>query len=75
MILDLHGLSHYDAINLVEDTLLLRSAKGNVDLTVITGKSPTLQNKIINEVCNRWGFTYSIPSDNQGQIYIQFIKL
>ena len=75
MTLDLHGLSHYDAINLVEDTLLLQSTKGNVNLTVITGKSSILQNKIINEICNRWGFIYSIPSDNQGQIDIQFIKL
>ena len=43
MKVDLHGMPHSEAIEKVEEIMLLNSAKGSVDLTVITGNSPSLQ--------------------------------
>lgn len=75
MIIDLHGLKHKEAIELVEDTLLLNSVKQpNVDIKVITGNSPRLQNKIIG-ICKQWGFSYFVTSQNIGEIRIQYIRL
>jgi hypothetical protein len=75
MTIDLHGLKHKDAIELVEDTLLLNSVKqDNVDVKVITGNSPSLQNKVI-KICEQWGFDYFTTSQNLGEIRIQYTKL
>jgi hypothetical protein len=75
MVIDLHGLKHKDAIELVEDTLLLNSVKQpNVDIKVITGNSPRLQNKVI-QVCEQWGFDYFTTSQNLGEIRIQYTRL
>ena len=56
MKVDLHGMPHSEAIEKVEEIMLLNSAKGSVDLTVITGNSPSLQSKIINQICDKHGF-------------------
>ena len=56
MRVDLHGMPHSEAIEKVEEIMLLNSAKGSVDLTVITGNSPSLQSKIINQICDKHGF-------------------
>tara|TARA_B100000925_G_C21670768_1_gene329728 strand:+ start:213 stop:440 length:228 start_codon:yes stop_codon:yes gene_type:complete len=72
--IDLHGMNHDDASELVEDTLLMASVKGDFDYKVITGQSKAMRRKIIG-VCERWGFGYNIPANNQGEINIQFNKL
>lgn len=72
--IDLHGMNHDDASELVEDTLLMASIKGDFDYKVITGQSKAMRDKIIG-VCERWGFGYNIPAMNQGEINIQFNKL
>ena len=72
--IDLHGMRHNDAIELVEDTLLAASVKGDFDYKIITGQSKAMRDKIIG-VCERWGFGYNIPANNQGEINIQYNKL
>jgi hypothetical protein len=75
MIIDLHGLKHKEAIELVEDILLSNSLyQPNVDIKVITGNSPRLQTKVI-EICKQWGFSYFVTSQNLGEIRIQYIRL
>ena len=48
--IDLHGKSHEDAIIIVEEYLLMNSFDNSLDLELITGNSPVLQNKIINNI-------------------------
>ena len=55
--------------------MLLNSTKGSVSLKVITGNSPVMQNKIINQICNKYGFSYYIPPHNPGEMIIQYEKL
>ena len=55
--------------------VFLNSTKGSVSLTVITGNSPVMQNKIIDQICNKYGFSYYIPPHNPGEMIIQYEKL
>jgi heterodisulfide reductase subunit A-like polyferredoxin len=41
-----------------------------VDVTIITGNSPKLQERIIEDVLERHGFNYYIPGWNIGQIIV-----
>ena len=50
MKVDLHGMNHNEAIEKVEEIMLVNSAKGSVDLTVVTGNAPSLQAKIITRL-------------------------
>ncbi len=75
MKIDLHGKTHPEGLELIEEYMLLNSVKGNVSLHVITGNSPIMQKKIINQICNKYGFSYYIPSHNLGEIIIQYEKL
>ena len=75
MEIDLHGKTHPEGLELIEEYMLLNSAKGSVSLTVITGNSPVMQNKIINQICNKYGFSYYIPQHNPGEMIIQYEKL
>ena len=50
-IIDLHGLSHEESLIKVEEYLLLNSFDNDLDLELITGQSPKLQEKIINQIC------------------------
>ena len=75
MKIDLHGMPHSEAIEKVEEIMLLNSAKGSVDLTVITGNSPALQNKIISQICKEYGFSYYKPPHNAGELVIQYEKI
>ena len=45
MKIDLHGKTHPEGLELIEEYMLLNSAKGSVNLTVITGNSPVMQKK------------------------------
>ena len=75
MKIDLHGKTHPEGLELIEEYMLLHSVKGSVSLHVITGNSPVMQKKIIEQICNRHGFSYYIPSHNPGEIIIQYEKL
>lgn len=75
MKIDLHGKTHPEGLELIEEYMLLNSIKGNVNLKVITGNSPVMQDKIINQICKRYGFSYYIPSHNPGEMIIQYEKL
>ena len=51
-VIDLHGLTHEESLVKVEEYLLLNSFDNDLDLELITGKSPKLQQKIINQILN-----------------------
>ena len=68
--MDLHGLTHEESLVKVEEYLLLNSFENDLDLELITGKSPKLQNKIINQILNRHSFNYYIPDYNTGLMFI-----
>lgn len=75
MKIDLHGKTHPEGLELIEEYMLLNSVKGSVSLHIITGNSPTMQKKIIDQICSKYGFSYYIPSHNPGEIFIQYEKL
>ena len=56
MEIDLHGKTHPEGLELIEEYMLLNSTKGSFSLTVITGNSPAMQKKIINQICIKHGF-------------------
>ena len=69
-VMDLHGLTHEESLVKVEEYLLLNSFDNDLDLKLITGKSPKLQNKIINQILNKHSFNYYIPDYNTGVMFI-----
>ena len=69
-IIDLHGLSHEESLIKVEEYLLLNSFENALDLELITGQSPKLQEKIINQILNKHNFNYYIPKYNTGVMFI-----
>ena len=69
-VMDLHGLTHEESLVKVEEYLLLNSFDNDLDLKLITGKSPKLQNKIINQILDRHSFNYYIPDYNTGVMFI-----
>ena len=73
--IDLHGKSHEDAIIIVEEYLLMNSFDNSLDLELITGNSPVLQNKIINNILKKHEFSYYIPNYNRGVMYITNSKI
>ncbi len=73
--IDLHGKSHEDAIIIVEEHLLLNSFDNSLDLELITGNSPVLQNKIIKNILKKYEFSYYIPNHNRGVMYITNSKI
>lgn len=68
--IDLHGLSHQDAIKLVEKELILNSLYKFDVVEIITGKSPKLQEILIKEVINRYDFDCYIPPNNPGMLIV-----
>jgi DNA-nicking Smr family endonuclease len=71
MTIDLHGLKHHQSIPLVEEFVLKNSVKEDLtELTIVTGKSSSLQNKITQQVLDRHGFQWYIPEWNRGQITV-----
>ena len=73
--IDLHGKSHEDAIIIVEEYLLMNSFDNSLDLELITGNSPVLQNKIIKNILKKYEFSYYIPNHNRGVMYITNSKI
>ena len=68
--IDLHGLSHDESLVKVEEYLLLNSFNNDLDLELITGKSPKLQEKIINQILIKHNYNYYIPNYNTGVMFI-----
>ena len=69
-IIDLHGLTHEESLIKVEEYLLLNSFNNDLDLELITGNSPRLQEKIIKQILKKHDFNYYIPNYNSGVMFI-----
>jgi|TARA_R110000744_G_scaffold88486_3_gene172534 hypothetical protein len=69
--IDLHGLTHKEAIIKVENSLILNQLCKYGQLELITGKSPELQDKIIKEILGVHNFSYYIPPHNTGIIIVE----
>lgn len=74
-ILDLHMIRHKEAIEMVHQTLKKEKERGSFSITIITGNSTVLQQRIFNEILNESSYSYYIPSWNLGQIVVEYIKL
>lgn len=68
--IDLHGLSHDEALLKTENFIMQSSLMKNSEMEIITGRSSVLQQKIINELLAPHGFYYYIPPTNLGTIII-----
>lgn len=73
--IDLHGLSHKEALNKTENLLIEASMIKHSEIDIITGNSSVLQNKIINEILVPHNFSYYIPSHNLGMIVVNDYEL
>lgn len=68
--IDLHGLSHNEAVKKVESELIGISLQKYYTVEIITGKSKEMQQRIINEILGPQKFFYYIPTMNTGMIVI-----
>lgn len=69
--IDLHGFTHDEAIFAVEDILIKESMQSDdIDITIITGNSPQLQIRIIQEVLDKYNFKWYTPSYNNGVLVV-----
>jgi len=73
--IDLHGIRHKEAMLLVRDTLEILEDQGSFSLTIITGNSSVLQERIFKEILENSPYNYFIPSWNLGQIVVEYIRL
>lgn len=73
--IDLHGIRHKEAMFLVRDTLESLEKQGSFSLTIITGNSSVLQERIFKEVLEVSEYNYFIPSWNLGQIVVEWVLL
>ena len=69
--LDLHGLTHEEAVLSAENFVLLESQDELFECRLITGNSMRMQTKII-EMLKTHKFKYYIPSWNTGEIIVQY---
>jgi len=74
-VIDLHGVSHEKALVMVEEYLLMNSFGNDLELELITGKSPKLQKKIIENILTKYDFNYYIPNHNTVIMYITDTKI
>jgi dsDNA-specific endonuclease/ATPase MutS2 len=68
--IDLHGLTHQEAIKKVENDLIQASLSRFYEVRIITGKSRSMRKTIIKEVLDPQNFFYYIPIDNEGEIIV-----
>jgi hypothetical protein len=68
--IDLHGLSHKEAVIKVESMLISISISQNYQAEIITGNSEAMKQKIIKEVLDPHNFFYYIPHTNRGMIVV-----
>lgn len=65
--LDLHGVSHIEVRDIVENFVLLHSTE--LPVRIITGDSNRMRNLTTN-ILNKHKFTYNIPAHNAGEIIV-----
>ncbi|MDB4378308.1 Smr/MutS family protein [bacterium] len=68
--IDLHGMSHREAISKVEDELVKISLSKFWEVEIITGKSKYMQHRITTEVLDPLKFFHYIPHTNPGVIIV-----
>lgn len=68
--IDLHGMSHKEALSKTEEALIKASMDNGMEFEIITGNSTILQQKIIDEILGKHNFSYYIPSSNLGMIIV-----
>ena len=68
--IDLHGLSHNQAVSKVENELIGISLSKYWEVEIITGKSKYMQHRIITEVLEQMNFFHYIPHTNPGIIVV-----
>ena len=73
--IDLHGLRHNQALEKVRKTLFEASASGSFSVTIITGNSTVLQQRIFDEILEESPYNYYVPSWNLGQIIVDYVSL
>ena len=73
--IDLHGIRHKEAMEIVKDFLNEKEMKGSFSITVITGNSTVLQKRIFKEILELSKYNYYIPSWNLGQIIVDYVEL
>ncbi len=61
-VIDLHGIRHKQALELVQDALDWHKDQGSFSLTIITGNSSVLQQRIFKEILEFTDFKYYIPA-------------
>ena len=69
--LDLHGLTHEEAVLKAEDFVLELSIDELFECRLITGNSMRMQSKLI-EMLNEHDFKWYVPSWNTGEIIVTF---
>lgn len=69
--IDLHGMTHEEAVLKAENFVLLESQDELFECRIITGNSMRMQTKII-EMLKTHKFKYYIPSWNTGEIIVQY---
>jgi len=69
-IIDLHGLSHNQAVSKVENELVGISLSDFWEVEIITGKSKPMQDKIIKEVLDPMNYFHYLPHTNTGIIIV-----
>lgn len=65
--LDLHGVSHIQVRDVVENFILLNSKK--LPLRIITGDSIRMRN-LTENILNKHKFGYHTPAHNNGEIIV-----
>ena len=73
--LDLHGIRHKEALEMVKIKLEQEKEKGQFSLTIITGNSSVLQKLIFENILENSEYKYYIPSWNLGQIIVDHVEL
>ena len=68
--IDLHGLTHDEALLEAESFLFETSVHRGGTVSIITGNSHRLQERIIKEILDVYDFKFYIPSDNLGVIKV-----
>jgi len=69
--IDLHGLTHDEAVLKVENFVLLESQNELFECRIITGNSLKMSTKVI-EMLKEHGFRWYVPSWNVGEIIVSF---
>ena len=73
--IDLHGIRHKEAMEVLKDFLNEKEMEGSFSIIIITGNSTVLQKRIFKEILELSTYNYYIPSWNLGQIIVDYVKL